>query len=304
MSTYNGERYISEQLDSILSQTLNTFQILVRDDGSQDNTLAILADYADRYDQIACYTGANLGVQKSFFDLIIHADPQADYIAFSDQDDIWQPQKLARAVQCLQSVTASDDRPLLYCGAQELVDEGLNPIKATVSREIHLPSFGNALVQNICTGCTAVINRPMARMIREHRPDHMENIVMHDWWLYLTASCFGDVYYDASPYVKYRQHTDNVHGAIFNRRELLKYRLNQLQKPRGEIYRQIDEFYACYADAWQSDLYASNLHLLRKVQRSKIGLIDRIRLISDKRVYRQKWEDDLVYRGIVLLGKL
>ena len=304
MSTYNGERYLREQLNSILNQNIKNCQLLIRDDGSQDNTRTILEEYAQRFEQITYYAGENIGVQKSYFNLIEHADPNADYIAFSDQDDIWLPEKVSQAIAYLEINKSAPDVPLLYCSAQRIVDEQLNPVKMMVSREIHFPSFGNALVQNVCTGCTAVVNQKLIEMIREHQPKHFENIVMHDWWLYLTASCFGFVYYDNRAYIKYRQHENNAHGAISDHWKLMKYRLGQLCQPRGEIYRQAEEFYECYAEILHESMYASNIQLLKKLCSSQKGICNKLRLVCDKRIYRQKPGDDFVYRGIVLMGKL
>lgn len=304
MSTYNGERYIRTQLDSIVKQTIDSKSLLIRDDGSTDNTISIIREYQKEYPWIEMYQGSNLGVQKSFFELIKKSDPNADYIAFADQDDEWLPEKLGCAVNKLEELYHKRQQPLLYCGSQIMVDEQLQPLEVTVSRFVRTPAFGNALVQNICTGCTAVINRELAELIRNNMPTNMKAIVMHDWWLYLIASCFGNVYYDDVPYIRYRQHKKNAHGAIVSKRELVKYRLRQLSKPRGEIYRQVEEFARCYKNVLNGKEEQHQSVLINKLIRSQGGIHKRICFMLDLRYFRQKIFDDIVFRGIVLINKL
>ena len=102
MSTYNGEKYIKTQLDSILAQDYEEIDLLIRDDGSTDSTREILSAYAKKYSSITWYSGKNIGVQKSFFDLILKANLERDYYAFADQDDKWLPGKISRAVSILK----------------------------------------------------------------------------------------------------------------------------------------------------------------------------------------------------------
>lgn len=301
MSTYNGARYIRTQLDSIVQQTIEEKSLLIRDDGSTDATVDIICEYQANYPWIEMYQGPNLGVQKSFFELIEKSDTEVDYIAFADQDDEWLPEKLERAVSTLETQYNKDEvPPLLYCGSQIMVDEHLKSLEASVSRIVRKPAFGNALVQNICTGCTAVINQSLATLIRKNIPSNIEAIVMHDWWLYLTASCFGDVYYDDVPYIQYRQHGKNTHGVILNKRKLFQYRLGQLLKPRGDIYNQVEEFKKVYSDKINSQ----KAKMVQVLLSSKNNLIGRFRVVVNKEYFRQKTSDDVVFRSIVLFGKL
>ena len=304
MSTNNGEKYLKAQLDSILRQTERNCCLLIRDDGSSDNTPAILEYYSKHFSQISFYLGNNLGVQNSYLDLISHVEQDVDYIAFADQDDIWHPLKLSRAIYCLEKIAVRNDEPLLYCGAQQLVDENLKTINPTVSREVYMPSFGNALVQNICTGCTAVADKNLISLIRQYPIENTKDIVMHDWWLYLVASCFGKVFYDSKSYVEYRQHSKNTHGAILNRKALMQYRFKQLFQPRGEIYKQAECFKKCYSEMLNKEKYLPNAQLLEKMILAKKNFKHKLLLASDKQIYRQKKMDDVIFRGIVLVGKL
>lgn len=314
MSTYNGSQYIRTQLDSILAQDIEEKTLLIRDDGSSDNTVEIIEGYRERNPWISYYKGENIGVQRSFLELMCRADEDADYIALADQDDEWLADKLSRAVACLEKMkresAGSSDVPLLYCSDKQIVGRDLEPLNVTVSRVVRKISFGNALVQNICTGCTAVANRSLIDLIKHCPTENPEYIIMHDWWLYLTAACFGKVYYDQEAHIRYRQHGDNTSGAMLNRRRLMKYRLEQMAKPRGEIYRQVEEFEQCYfikggeslgsADARKMERWRETDTLLR----SKNSLKQRIYVVFDKRFFRQKYSDDMVFRLILLLGKL
>lgn len=302
MSTYNGSRYIRTQLDSIVEQTIENKSLLIRDDGSTDDTIAIICEYQKKYPWISFYQGENIGVQKSFLELISRSDEDVDYVALADQDDKWLPNKLEQAVMCMAKMDES--QPLLYCSDKQIVGSKLEPLEVTVSREVNKITFGNALVQNICTGCTAVMNQPLVCLINRNPAVEPEHIIMHDWWLYLTATCFGEVYYDPNTYIQYRQHGKNTSGAMLNRRDLLKYRIGQLLKPRGEIYRQAAIFQESYREALGNPTKKTERDLLQQLLFSEKKIGKRLRLVLDGRYFRQKRDDDFVFRLIVLLGKL
>jgi glycosyltransferase involved in cell wall biosynthesis len=298
LSAYNGEKYIRTQIESILNQDYGNIEILVRDDGSGDGTADILKEYASA-GKITCYSGLNMGVIRSFFDLFRHADPEAEFYALSDQDDEWMPEKMSAAINRLLQMggKGKEDIPLLYCGAQVISHEDLTPIKNPVSRIVNRLSFGNALVQNICTGCTAAFDKNLLRRLNAYEPEHA---VLHDWWIYLAASCFGQVYYDQKAYIYYRQHGNNVYGALRNQRQLFKYRFSQLNKKRGRIYEQAEEF----EEAFGYQMNKENLALTDKLLGARKSLRGKIRAASDKRLFRQKKSDNLVLKLIILTGKL
>lgn len=308
MSTYNGEKYIRTQINSILEQDYRDINILIRDDGSTDGTCEILKEYAQMYSNISWYSGKNIGVQKSFFELIQKADLEKDYYAFADQDDKWLPGKISRAVSILERY--SEEAPVLYCSDKTIVDEELKELKVTVSRVMKKPSFGNALVQDMCTGCTAVMNKSLLKIIRYKIPDY---VIMHDWWFYLTATCFGQVFYDTESYILYRQHGSNVSGAMVNKKYLLQYRLKQFFQPRGEIYQQASEFLKIYGTgqtmrAEKADellvMSTDNMKLAKELLRSHKNLFYRIKLIFNPHLFRQKVTDNLILNFIILIGKL
>lgn len=310
MSTYNGGRYIRTQLESIAAQTVKNKTLLIRDDGSTDDTIKIIQEYQKQYSWISYYRGENIGVQRSFLELIRNSDVKADYIALSDQDDEWLPEKLEMAWNCLRNMenaskVSCTSVPFLYCSDKIIVGPDLEKISVTVNRPVKKVTFGNALVQNICTGCTVVMNQCLATLIRNNPPSNPKSIIMHDWWLYLTASCFGQIYYDGNAYIRYRQHGMNISGAMINRKELLKYRIKELNKPRGNIYRQVQ----CFRDTYFRYLsthpeYQAEIKLIDKLLLSERKLNWRLRVVCSTIFFRQRLSDDLIFRGIVLLGKL
>lgn len=295
MSTYNGDKYLREQLDSIIKQNYSNFSILIRDDGSTDNTLSILEEYKNKYGNIiSYYQGENIGVIKSFFDLMKNADNEASYYALSDQDDFWKINKIKRAVSEIQNIEIIRDIPILYCSRTTLVDKDLNKLPISIRRTKVKPSFGNALVENICTGCTAVINKKLLNIVINHTPNFT---VMHDWWLYLTASYFGKVIFDEKSFILYRQHDNNVLGSRTNYLNEFKIRLKQFKKNKNLISKQAKEFKKLYKIKnnmnGKSLLFVSNY---------KYNIIYKINILFSKDIYRQRKLDNFIFKILFLFN--
>lgn len=204
LSTYNGERYLREQLDSLLRQKGISVKILVRDDGSTDNTKGILDEYQNR-NLLTWYTGKHLNVQKSYLDLLKNA-LKSDYYAFCDQDDVWDDDKLLCAVTELEELPK--DKPSIYYCGQRLVDKNLKILSIHIlpsGRSAHT----NFLISNIA-GCTAVFNQKLVDEINSVTP---EFILMHDSWLFKVCLALGGNYCsDSKAHINYRQHGDNIAG--------------------------------------------------------------------------------------------
>lgn len=210
MCTYNGDAFLREQLKSFDRQEHPHWELHISDDGSTDGTLGILQAYqASHQGQVFIYAGPKQGFAQNFLSLTCRAVINADFFAFSDQDDIWDVDKLSRALRWMEC--ASTHIPALYCGRTRLIDEegrsiGLSPL---FRRE---PSFRNALVQSIAGANTMVFNQALRQKIHAKSPT--PPIVSHDWWLYMLATgCGGRVFYDALPSIGYRQHCTNLVGA-------------------------------------------------------------------------------------------
>lgn len=209
MCTKNGAAFLDDQLKSIVDQTHENRFLIVSDDGSTDETRAILGGFVEAHNlKVSVRSGPGKGVRENFLSLACDPAIDADYFSFSDQDDIWHRDKLRRALTWL--VTVPGDVPALYCGRTELMSidgrsYGLSPLFTRP------PSFQNALVQNVGGGNTMVFNR-VAKKILETAGTF--EVVLHDWWLYQLVSAVGGVvHYDPQPTVKYRQHLDNLIGS-------------------------------------------------------------------------------------------
>lgn len=306
MSTYNGEEYLTEQLDSLLSQTIVEkegweMQILIRDDGSGDKTCDILQNYAKKDSRIRYLSSDNKGVIQSFFDLIDMSEKDADYLAFCDQDDVWMPEKLERAVTKLteRGKAANADKPLLYCGRPLLTDSSLNPIDTVWLGGNLRPSFGNALVENICVGCTCVINHALADLLRLGRPSFT---TMHDRWFYLVASCFGEVIYDTKAQIYYRQHGGNAVGMKKNHFQELAQRMQSYRRKRGSNMRQAQAFLDFCTDHSLAIPKPQKI-LVKDMANMKKYPKARWRLLKNKAIYRQRKGDDLAFKLLILLGR-
>ena len=210
LCTMNGQRFLEAQLDSIKKQTYPYWKLWVSDDGSQDDTLAILRRFQAvcGREKVFIVPGPRKGFAANFSNLACKSEIEGDYFAYADQDDIWYPEKLVRALNRLTSIPSSV--PALYCGRTCLIDEagckiGLSPLF------VRPPSFANALVQSIAGGNTMMFSSSARSLLLEAGP-HLD-IVSHDWWLYiLVTGCGGMVFFDPQPTLYYRQHGSNLVG--------------------------------------------------------------------------------------------
>ena len=222
MGTKNGARFLDEQLKSIAKQTHTNWTLVVSDDGSADETGEIVARFARDWPQrIVMRQGPQKGVCANFLSLATDPTIEADYFAFSDQDDIWYADKLERALHWFANVP--DDTPGLYCGRTELVTSdgrsyGLSPLFT------RSPAFQNAIVQSLGGGNTMMFNKAAKKMLEEVGP---LKVVLHDWWLYqLISATGGAIRYDPRPVLKYRQHQRSLIGSNLGwRNRLIRIRM-------------------------------------------------------------------------------
>lgn len=225
MATYNGEKYIERQLQSIIQQTCPDWKLTVRDDGSTDRTREILERYAARYPEKITLKGKgeNLGARRNFLSLL--SESRADYIFFSDQDDIWREDKLAVTLGAMKETERRSGvhTPVLIHTDLQLIDDAerlISPSFWEYSRISGAESrVSRLLIQNCATGCAMCINRALADLCI----DSGEDIVMHDWWIALIASAFGVIRSIPEPTVLYRQHGGNEIGAKNYRSLLYKW---------------------------------------------------------------------------------
>jgi glycosyltransferase involved in cell wall biosynthesis len=293
LSTYNGERWLGAQLDSILGQSHERLEVTIRDDGSIDETLAVAATYAAD-PRVTLRRGANLGVPAAFFRLLDESSADADLWALSDQDDVWRPDKLARAAEALSGI----DGPALYCARVLVTDEQLRPL---YPHELPRrgPSFANALVQNIVLGCTVVLNRAARDLLIGHWP---VECVMHDAWIYLVVAGCGTVVYDPEVVVDYRQHDANAVGMGSGPVARLVGRVQRQLSPGGpgKHGRQDRELLRLYGDVLRPDALAQLTELLD----AQASWSTRTRYALTGPAHRQTRGSDLVLKGLQVAGRV
>lgn len=210
LSTYNGEKYLKEQIESIFAQTEVEQTLFIRDDGSTDRTVEIIKSYQENNRSIVLCEGKNIGVGNSFMQLVYDVPDGFDYYAFSDQDDIWLDNKLIKAIRMINN----HEGPVLYTSNQILVDGQGNKLAVR-----HEASPGTSYMQILCcnwlSGCTMVWNNTLQSIIsnENRRPSHeMLEKRIHDVWVAMIAAVTGEVLFDQEALILYRQHDNNVVG--------------------------------------------------------------------------------------------
>ncbi len=288
LCTYQGERYLNAQLDSFVAQKHMNWQLWVSDDNSIDGTHTILEQAVKAWgkDKISIHKGPSKGYCANFLSLTCKADIQADFFAYSDQDDIWQSEKLERALAILDTVP--QDLPALYCSRTLLVDAddnliGMSPLFSRA------PGFKNALTQNIGGGNTMVFNKAARKLLIKAGEE--TQVVTHDWWIYLLVSgCGGQVFYDPQPTVRYRQHDTNLVGMNSTLAARLK-RINLVFQGR---FREWNDLNVSALLRVRSMLTIDNQAVLDQfIMSRKMPFIERLRGLIKSGIYRQTILDKL-----------
>lgn len=211
MASYKDARFLAEQLASIRDQHYPNIELWISRDCDTPEIGRILNDYAPNFNRFTvlrgpCRGGGKWGASANFLSMVFNQSIQADYYAFADQDDIWKPDKLSRAIEILKAIPPC--KPALYTGRSELADMNGKPFGMTPAFDRRKPSFQHALVQNLASGHTSVINHAARTLLCEAK---IKDIPLFDWWVYLVVSgAEGSVHYDSKPYVLYRIHDKNA----------------------------------------------------------------------------------------------
>lgn len=289
LSTYNGARFLREQLDSLLGQSYAGWRLYWRDDGSTDETRRMMRDFAAKAGAGRCHksasSGVHLGACASFLTLLAE-NPGAGAIAFADQDDVWLPEKLECA---LTELAQAGGRPALYCARQYLVDERLRGTKLSAAYS-RAPSFPACLTQNIANGNTLVMNAAAAALVASAgRPEGS----VHDWWSYIVVSaCGGAVLFDERPQVLYRLHDCNAIGRAHS---VAARAIAALQRGPG-IYMAMMRRHADMLAAQPHRLTAqaqADLHLVRAGLNG--GLPERLNALRCRRFRRRTLLENLLF---------
>ena len=290
VAAYNGESHIAEQLDSILAQDCPNVHVVVRDDGSSDGTLDVLRPYEER-GEVTVIAGENVGVMRSFISLVSLVAPEYDYVALSDQDDVWHPDKLSRAVSLLEGQDGSI--PQLYCSEYVYCDSDMKPGKRSHLNRIGV-SFDTMLYENMVSGNTCVMNRALAMLIAQAGP---EGVYCHDWWIGLVACALGNLTFDDFASLDYRRTGRDTSPSGTSGVRLFLRRFNTFFK-NGELKR---------IDLQLRRLEALYSNQLAPERRATLGVFlhgNRLRKAFVPKRLRQKLGDELVVRLLFLVGLL
>lgn len=292
ISTYNGEKYLEDQLQSVCSQKGVDIDILVRDDGSTDSTCNILNDW-QKHGKLTWYKGDNLGFALSFIDLVVNA-PKSDYYALCDQDDIWLPEKLSEAVNRLEH---TGGQIKLYCSNAYLYKDGVTIGKLHDSA----PSYDKytCLLKSIAPGCTMVFDESLKNIVHSANPD---SLIAHDLWVYQIAEMLGTVVYDHTPHMKYRQHKNNTIGHNTSWTSIWRNRIRRIMYEKQQHPREMQarELIECYSD----EMNEENLEIISRVAYYRNSIKDRYRLLTDKRYTMGTPAGNVMMRLRILLSRL
>lgn len=226
MSTYNGEKYLREQLDSVFAQKGVCIDLYVRDDGSSDGTKNILDEYSNKYNNIYINYAENVGVGNSFMNALYSVNDEYDFYAFCDQDDVWAENKLLEACLMLKK-----NGKMLYSCNLEYVDKDLKTISFRDDSKIYIEPV-NILAFDMLAGCTVVITKEFYNILtaEDRRPsaELLRNRI-HDVWTVMVASIYEGIIYDRRSFIKYRQHGNNTSGGVkLSHRKVMKLRFKKL----------------------------------------------------------------------------
>lgn len=268
LSTYNGEKFLEDQLISLKNQT-SPFELLVRDDGSTDRTLDILNDWKDKL-SLRILSGPNISPVNSFNVLLQMLPDEAEYIFFCDQDDIWENDKIEKSVKMLkdQELLLGKHTPILFHSDLSVIDEKGKFISKSFWKFQNINfRFGmhlNRLVmQNTVTGCSACMNISLLRLVKEIP----QEAKMHDWWVALVACCYGRIISTEFPLIRYRIHRNNVVGgrevSFLRILKTLALFISYVKKWKAENYSRIIQAQRFY-EIYEATLPAPQKKLLEK----------------------------------------
>ena len=264
MSTYNGEKYLSEQIESLLNQTYKNIKILIRDDGSKDNTVNIVKEFQKNHDNITLIEGKNKGFIK-------------------------------RAVKFFNK--ANNDKPVLYFSNSDYYDGNMKYLATAEKNKIY--NFRNSLVECVTQGMTMIINNTTRELIKKNNP---QNCLYHDWWTYMICSGFGEIIYDDKSLVKYRRHNKSVTVEGRSKKELFIWRVKKflVGDSLKQIKKQLQEYEGLYADR----LNMEDKQLLKMFTKEKYNFIIALKKTFYPKRFRRKISDEIAVRILFLFGKL
>jgi len=304
LAAFNGEKYIAEQIESLLNQSVQEFKLIIHDDGSTDDTFTIISSYAKKHPNkiTVIQNEKNSGGAKyNFMKMMI--DYKDDYIMLCDQDDVWLPEKIEKTLNKIKQLEGvyGTATPILVHTDLKVVDKDLQTISVSYRKDMlsdfSKTSLNSIIIQNTLTGCSAMYNRALAELIKKE-PKYM---IMHDWWLILVAAAFGKIDYILEPTILYRQHGENDIGAkkvksiryIFH--EILLYK--EMAQAVTNTYLQTKSFLDMYGDKLDDGQY--NL-VVDYISIPGLPRLDRIKVLMKHNSFKNGFRRKIAQMWIVL----
>lgn len=273
LSTYNGKKYVCQQLDSIFqsAEDMDIF-LYVRDDGSKDDTIQILEEYGKKNNvEIKIDAGENAGSARSFL-LAIRNCPKADYYAFCDQDDVWLPKKIATAVKQI----GDTEKPILWCSDYQVTDANLNVILPSALKQPIQDDVRSMFYNNV-PGCTMVFNWAL---MQKMRMIEISEIRMHDIMAMNVALITGEIYFEKNPFVLYRQHGDNVLGYSHKKIKVRKWIKDKMHLLRCKENYSTAEYARAVLKALGNEMSADQKKEYRLISEMDKSFIKRLRVLT------------------------
>jgi len=299
LCSLNGENYLRDQLNFIASQSYTAWKLYVSDDGSTDKTLDIVQNYQKAWgkERLQIIKGPGQGFQKNFISIIANKKIHADFYMLSDQDDVWLPNKISRAISHLKKQDLNI--PQLYCGRTTYVSKNLRFIQESQLFD-KPPSFRNALVQSIAGGNTMAFNQKLKETVMLFA---QVDVVSHDWWLYILCELSGGrTYYDPTSSILYRQHERSLIGGNTSLSAKIKRGFMIL---KGSFRSYNDRHLEALQTVSLRLASPKNIHIIDRFYHDRDkGLLARFQMIRNLGLYRQTWEGQMALYLSAMLHKL
>ena len=287
LSTYNGEKYIKEQIESILNQDRIEVDIMIRDDGSKDQTIKILKGFQD--DRIFLYTGENIGYAKSFMWLLDKAyrEKKYSYFSFCDQDDIWDVKKLYTAIDKLDH--KFEEKPQLYFSNLLITNSNGEVIGKKTFHDRSF-SFGSALIRSNIAGCTMLFNEKLVEKVLKDCSFYKLDL-SHDSWVYKVAwAVNANIVYDEESYIKFRRHEDTVTNLKRGVSKRIKTEWKKTFREKGNI----QSYSKVLLETYSEEVSLSNKSILKDIINYKSSVYKKINLIKNKQIRTSNLTLDLL----------
>lgn len=293
MSTYNGEKYIEDQINSILAQKNVEVYLLIRDDGSNDQTKEIIQRYAQISERVDVILGENYGAARSFIELLSIVSKEYKYYAFADQDDYWLEDKLFVAIERIKK---DEGIPCLYHSRQILVDKNRNYLK--ISGHYIERGYTAFPCDNNVTGCTVVFNNCLMGRLKKYKP---QKVIMHDGWVKDVALLTGGkIFFDETPHIEYRQHDNNCVGAKRDLFSSAKRKIKHVTKNKGNYLA----VWQGLLEGYHSEMNEENYAMLEQLVKYQKSLGNKLGIIFSPKIMRGRFSKNMMVSLLFLFDMM